>query len=1575
MVVVTGKNTLAPEFIVSTDTGLDGVLQVSIIDSRAEEEIQQQQINDAADSRGGTAALLYTGKHILHCKHAIEGAGYGGHTPEDKKYWYIFAEGPEGKVSLEVEKVEAYRSNGELEFEGSLSYDFSIITLKEEAPTWIDRYEIYRETDEIGKNYLRVGYGMEGLGEYGRGDGFLPKEFWSSDTEGGQLVKRYGSNTYDMTEAEFLLKPTFTWDAESLGPLEARQAMLMSDFDDGTVENDAFGQGNIQEMKNVKHTGLGKWEVSSSPGNSGGPNFIDGRIAGVGSGGGGDHPSGQLIIDGSDVRPDGYGWYTNDSRVSSVIDWIEGIVGKNDNTSLITLPGTMVNDNLKTTGGPNKFYGYAGDDIIAGGDKEDIAGYRDVSSNYTITKDAKGLIKVKHTSFSVNTIDDGTDTLTGIEKLKFTDKVIDASSINLTTSSLEITQDENYKPFNRYIDIGGLRIFGLDEVSDNFLNKVASTYEAMLASNNLINLEMRSAFIDTLKENYIFQRVGFDSPEYYGGGDKLPQHPINGNYKDNQTDYIWEGLSRSEASQISTVIEHLLHTITGVGFAIQFSEWDPQDPSSKINLAMEQAIEGGYYDVSSYESIKLRGDDAGYAKAIVIEFSYWLILAEWEYFEITDKANNNIEFTLRTASDIASKLPLAHELYLDTAAKILSRPDETIIQSLFSKESEHNDSVTNDESSASELKQQTYQEAGQSIEIIENSGTSYIDSLLNTEFGNPIKWVSDSFLNAEYSVNNSTVISYSFPGLLGTTALFNYTDDVGEIVAVPFSAQQAADTRLALAKISEYINVTFVEIEEVGDAVGTIRFGINTITDEEGNYREGIAATADPPSEEPRGGDVWFNKWFTNVADFSTGLVPYGKGDNIGSQTGVGDGAILIHEILHALGIEHPGDHPTILFPEDKNSREYTVMAGEFNNHPSVYIDGVDYIVSSTPMVYDIAAIQYLYGANMNHNSGDTTYSFDPDTPFIEAIWDAGGNDTLDFSNFSKTNTISLMDGEHSTIGFDVNWTMPEHLSIAFNAIIENVIGGSGDDTIKGNTSDNNIDGGFGIDTVIYNDKYSNYSITKNSAGFITVKHSDTGSITNEGEDTLSNIEKIQFTDQTIETSSINNIDDSIYSREGTFLGNNYTIKMLGDNEEEIYAKGTGNAFVVGRDVFSEEQVKGILDNYEYVIKSISKTLSWKGTLDFVVVVQGDTGHPTGLLPSMAFQHGEDLTGEAGVLLGTNEERVHVATYEQLTGIDLNGDEPDLGFYINVTENNEFKNFDSYVWIDPAPNLTSYSNLPEGQHDLISIITHEITHAMGLAGTLDPYWSVNHYSKSLTEKDGQYYYSSERITNLLGKDLYTEYEAGRSDDDSLDHHVLDPEGGISGIASLMSGEMYSQRWSEPGPIEYAILYDSGWTERTTGKLSETINSDHNVLQAHSENTLSGTLNFNAGDNIVILDGQGKNYRGLSGDDTYFVSQLIPKNTKLSITDTDGTNIIQVPANTYVDKSLFTKNAARLTLEDGREITINSADKFSYNIGGNVTNGTKGTDLTFSEFAEIFGVYDILDSSGAQTGALSDLYII
>ena len=156
------------------------------------------------------------------------------------------------------------------------------------------------------------------------------------------------------------------------------------------------------------------------------------------------------------------------------------------------------------------------------------------------------------------------------------------------------------------------------------------------------------------------------------------------------------------------------------------------------------------------------------------------------------------------------------------------------------------------------------------------------------------------------------------------------------------------------------------------------------------------------------------------------------------------------------------------------------------------------------------------------------------------------------------------------------------------------------------------------------------------------------------------------------------------------------------------------------------------------------------------------------------------------------------------------------------------------------------------------------------------------------------------------------------------------------------------------------------------ELSETIDTTQNVLKAFSSETLSGTQNFNAGDNIIIADGQANTLRGLEGDDTYFVSNLLPKESSITIIDTSGTNIIQIPSNTKVIKSQWAEDTVRLTFEDSRVITVNNADNFSYNLGGNVTDGTEGTDLTFSEFALIFGVDDLSVNS---IGAIEDLYIV
>ena len=221
------------------------------------------------------------------------------------------------------------------------------------------------------------------------------------------------------------------------------------------------------------------------------------------------------------------------------------------------------------------------------------------------------------------------------------------------------------------------------------------------------------------------------------------------------------------------------------------------------------------------------------------------------------------------------------------------------------------------------------------------------------------------------------------------------------------------------------------------------------------------------------------------------------------------------------------------------------------------------------------------------------------------------------------------------------------------------------------------------------------------------------------------------------------------------------------------------------------------------------------------------------------------------------------------------------------------------------------------------------------------------------------------IDTAIYKDSSSAYTLTSNDDGTVSVVHSSPSEGFTDEGSDTLTSIEKMQFSDKTLSKTSLKY----------QLSETIDASENILSAHTEDVLSGTLNFNKGDNIIILDGQGKTYRGLEGDDTYFVSQLLPKSGKVSITDTQGSNTIQLPGNTYVDKSLFTKNAARLTLEDGREITISGADKFSYNVGGNITKGDKGTDLTFAEFAEVFGVYDILNSSGAQTGEISDMYII
>jgi serralysin len=161
----------------------------------------------------------------------------------------------------------------------------------------------------------------------------------------------------------------------------------------------------------------------------------------------------------------------------------------------------------------------------------------------------------------------------------------------------------------------------------------------------------------------------------------------------------------------------------------------------------------------------------------------------------------------------------------------------------------------------------------------------------------------------------------------------------------------------------------------------------------------------------------------------------------------------------------------------------------------------VGYAISHTPMKEDIAAIQWLYGAQET-NEGDTVYGsdyFDPATPFVMAIWDSGGIDTIDLSAFTDGCDLSLVAGTSSTVVCQtggagwLNGQMLDNLSIASGAVIENIIAGSGDDTIVGNAADNVITGGAGADIFEFNAGFGSDTITDFVVGTDKLKIKDTG--------------------------------------------------------------------------------------------------------------------------------------------------------------------------------------------------------------------------------------------------------------------------------------------------------------------------------------------------------------------------------------------------------------------------------------------------------------------------------------------------
>ena len=109
-----------------------------------------------------------------------------------------------------------------------------------------------------------------------------------------------------------------------------------------------------------------------------------------------------------------------------------------------------------------------------------------------------------------------------------------------------------------------------------------------------------------------------------------------------------------------------------------------------------------------------------------------------------------------------------------------------------------------------------------------------------------------------------------------------------------------------------------------------------------------------------------------------------------------------------------------------------------------------------------------------------------------------------------------------------------------------------------------------------------------------------------------------------------------------------------------------------------------------------------------------------------------------------------------------------------------------------------------------------------------------------------------------------------------------------------------------------------------------------------------TLNYTYGNDIIVTK-SSDTYRGLSGDDIYIISKGLSSNSDITIIDTSGKNIIQLVDDINFIQTKITKDALRITISNNIRITINGAERFQFELSGNITNAKEGSLYSFDEF--------------------------
>lgn len=283
-------------------------------------------------------------------------------------------------------------------------------------------------------------------------------------------------------------------------------------------------------------------------------------------------------------------------------------------------------------------------------------------------------------------------------------------------------------------------------------------------------------------------------------------------------------------------------------------------------------------------------------------------------------------------------------------------------------------------------------------------------------------------------------------------------------------------------------------------------------------------------------GDTWLN-WnnpFIRSLDYEVGSEGF---------------ALLLHEVLHGLGLKHPHDdggtgRPTYADLDMPFADRQWISVMSYDRLETGGDGAYDGSMPIAPMIMDVIALQCLYGESSG-SAGDSSHDLSLYLgEYYNTLWDSSGADTLDATQLPFGVLIDLGSSEASngirnhnvgfittaadalglaTFGYNPTrwtWLWGEYENfngsgqadtVIGNGLDNRIVGGAGADMLDGAGGNDSLRGGTGIDTAIFQSARAGYAVQRSGADW---RVRDLGGA--EGEDTLVEVERADFLDRAI---------------------------------------------------------------------------------------------------------------------------------------------------------------------------------------------------------------------------------------------------------------------------------------------------------------------------------------------------------------------------------------------------------------------------------------------------------------------------